>query len=51
MIPIVGLDREVLLGGVSEETITLLIAVYRHPELIKFNILEIGGYNIVLGVL
>lgn len=51
VIPVIGLDREVLSRGVSEETITLPISVYGHPELIKFNILETGDYDIVLGIL
>jgi hypothetical protein len=41
----------VLLGGVSEETILLPISIYRYLELIKFNILETGDYNIILGIL
>ncbi|KAJ5243925.1 Retrotransposon polyprotein [Penicillium chrysogenum] len=44
-----GLDSEVLSGGVSEETILLPISVYRYLELIKFNVLETGDYDIVLG--
>ena len=51
IIPIIGLDREVLSSGVSKETIILLISIYRYLKLIKFNILEIGDYNIILGVL
>lgn len=50
VIPVAGLDGEVLSGGVSEETITLPMSVYGHPELIKFNILETGDYDIVLGI-
>lgn len=51
MILVIGLNREVLSRGVSEETIILPISVYGYPELIKFNILEIGDYDIVLGIL
>jgi hypothetical protein len=50
-VPVVGLDGEVLLGGVSEETILLPISVYGYLELIKFNVLETGDYDIVLGIL
>ena len=50
VIPVAGLDGEVLSGGVSEETVTLPMSVYGHPELIKFNILETGEYDIVLGI-
>jgi hypothetical protein len=48
---IAGLDREVLSGGVSEATGILPMSVYGYLELIKFNILETGDYDIVLGVL
>lgn len=51
MIPVAGLDGEVLSGGVSEETVTLPMSVYGYLELIKFNVLEIGDYDIVLGIL
>ncbi|EKV17987.1 Retrotransposon polyprotein, putative [Penicillium digitatum PHI26] len=50
VIPIAGLNGEVLSGGVSEETATLPMSVHRHPELIKFNVLETGDYDIVLGI-
>ena len=49
-VPVAGLDGEVLSGGVSEETILLPMSVYGHPELIKFNVLETGDYDIVLGI-
>jgi hypothetical protein len=48
---VAGLDGEVLSGGVSEKTILLPISVYGYPELIKFNVLETGDYDIVLGIL
>jgi hypothetical protein len=51
MVLVVGLDSEVLSGGVSEETILLPISIYGYPELIKFNVLETGDYDIVLGIL
>jgi hypothetical protein len=51
MVLIIGLNREVLSGGVSKVIGILPISIYRHLELIKFNILEIGDYNIILGVL
>lgn len=50
-IPITGLDRKVLSGRVSKATVILLILIYRYLELIKFNILKTGEYNIVLGIL
>lgn len=49
-VPVAGLDGEVLSGGVSEATVLLPMSVYGHPELIKFNILETGDYDIVLGI-
>ena len=51
IIPVTGLDGEVLSSGVSKETIILPISIYKYLELIKFNILETGDYNIILGVL
>jgi hypothetical protein len=51
LIPVLRLDGVGLARGIMYTSSTLPISTYGHPELIKFNILEIGDYDIVLGIL
>jgi transposase InsO family protein len=49
-IPVLGLDGAGLARGIMHTSSTLPMSTYGHPELIKFNILETGDYDIVLGI-
>jgi hypothetical protein len=49
-IPVIGLDGAGLARGIQHTSSTLPMSIYGHPELIKFNILETGTYDIVLGI-
>jgi transposase InsO family protein len=49
-VPISGLDGKVISGGVQSKTAPLPMSIYGHPELIQFSVLELGDYDLVLGI-
>lgn len=49
--PITGLNREKLGPGIIYESGPLPIVIGDHFEIINFDIINLGEYNIVLGVL
>jgi hypothetical protein len=51
LIPVLRLDGAGLARGIIYTSSILPMSTYGHLELIKFNILEIGDYDIVLGIL
>jgi hypothetical protein len=48
---IIGLNGESLGLGITHESGLLLIVIRDHFEIINFDVISLGDYNIVLGVL
>ncbi|KAJ5542480.1 Retrotransposon polyprotein [Penicillium sp. DV-2018c] len=49
-IPVTGLDMVGLAQEIEHISCSLPMSVHDHPERIKFNILETGDYDIILGI-